>query len=439
MMQPLNPIAVELNELMKNLSPVVYSLFSDLGKRIYLPKGILRQSAEVQEKADSLNATRAIAIKDNQLMSLDVLRQLIPDLSVESAFAYPPILGNTELRTLWQAHIRKENPLLENIEFNLPVVTSGMTQGFSILADLFVNSGDKLILPDMIWGNYRLLFETKMGAEVSTYTFFNTVKKFNIDGFKRTLLEHTDEKLLILLNFPHNPTGYSITETEASEIVESIVDCADCGCNILVMVDDAYAGFWYDSEVMHESIFSKLVGCHPNVVPVKIDGATKEEYAWGLRVGFLTFAFKDQVMSGIEEKLSGIIRTNTSGAAQLSQSIILKAMKSSNYEEEKRKNYEILKTRAEKAKLIATNKKYAGLWEVYPSHAGYFICLNLRLSNAEKVRQALLHEYGIGTISLGERDLRIAYSCLEEDEIEEVISAIAQIVQSHKIEYSVNL
>ncbi len=430
-MQPLNPIAEELNQNIQRTSPIVYSLLSDFGKRIYLPKGILSQSAEAQERAYQLNATRAIALKDDHVMHLDVSRQLIPNLSAGSIFAYPPILGNTELRTAWQTHLKKENPLLRNIKINLPIITSGMTQGFSLLADLFVNSGDRLILPDMIWGNYKLLFETKMGAEIQTYRFFNSDKQFNINGFIHTLSDKGHEKLLILLNFPHNPTGYTINHSEAREIVDAIIDCADSGCHILVMVDDAYAGFWYDSDVMQESIFGLLIGCHPNVIPVKIDGATKEEYAWGLRVGFLTFAFEDELMIGIEEKLSGIIRTNTSGAAQLSQSVILESMKTTGYEEQKQRNYEILKARAEKAKQIVTDEKYADLWEVYPSHAGYFICLSLNSGNAENVRQTLLNEYGIGTIALGEQDLRIAYSCLEEDEIEVVISAIAQVIQSH--------
>lgn len=431
MMQPLNPIAEELNQNIQKTSAVVYSMLSDFGRRIYLPKGILSQSAEAQEKAYHLNATRAIAIKDNHVMHLEVSQQLIPDLSVGSVFAYPPILGNTELRTAWQTHLKKENPLLKNIKFNLPIVTNGMTHGFSLLADLFVNNGDKLILPDMIWGNYKLLFETKMGAEISTYSFLNKEKEFNINGFTHALLEQRHDKLLILLNFPHNPTGYTINRLEAKKIVDVIVDCADLGSNILVIIDDAYAGFWYDSDVMNESIFGLLIGCHPNVIPVKIDGATKEEYAWGLRVGFLTFAFEDEVISGIEEKLSGIIRSNTSGAAQLSQSIILEAMKTPGYEYQKQRNFEILKARAEKAKQIVTDEKYADLWEVYPSHAGYFICLSLNSANAENVRQTLLNEHGIGTIALGERDLRIPYSCLEEDEIGGVISAIARVIQSH--------
>jgi aspartate/methionine/tyrosine aminotransferase len=195
------------------------------------------------------------------------------------------------------------------------------------------------------------------------------------------------------------------------------------------MVDDAYVGFWYDASVMHESLFGMLVECHPNVVPVKIDGATKEEYAWGLRVGFLTFGLPEKVMQGIEGKLSGLIRANTSGAAQISQTLILEAMKAQGYAKQKKRNYEILKGRALKVKEVASDSQYAKLWEVYPSHAGYFTCLRLKSGNAEVVRQRLLDEHGIGTIALGETELRVAYSCLEESDIETVFAVIAQVIE----------
>ncbi len=429
-MQDLNPLAIELNEQIRDAEPEVYALLSELGKRIYLPKGILSQSAEANVKADRFNATRAVALKNNKIMQLDVSRRLVPELSPESIFGYAPILGNTELRQTWKTHLQKANRLLAEATFSLPIVTSGITHGFSLLADLFVNKSDTLILPDKIWGNYRLIFQTKAGADVQTYPFFNTEKRFDIIGFSKTLSNISANKLLILLNFPHNPTGYAVTRTEAQQITDAIVTCANTGRTILVMVDDAYTGFWYDTEVMQESIFGPLIGCHPNVIPVKIDGATKEEYAWGLRVGFLTFALPDKTMQAIEAKLSGLIRAETSGAAQISQMLILEAMKTPGYTEQKQSNYQTLKARALKVKQVTTDPQYTNLWEVYPSHAGYFICLSLKSGNAEKVRQILLNEHGIGTIALSETELRVAYSCLEEADIETVFRKIAQVIQS---------
>lgn len=428
-MQDLNPLAAELNEQLRASSPAVYSLLSKLGKRIYLPKGILSQTAEAGRKAHHFNATRAIASEDGDMMHLAVSRELVPALPLEGIYGYAPVLGQPELRAAWKTHLLKENPALAEATLGLPIVTSGMTHGFSLLAELFVDNGDTLILPDKIWGNYRLIFQTKAEANLQTYPFFDTTGGFNTHGFREILTNTADKKLLILLNFPHNPTGYAINPPEAQCIVDAIVARADAGSRILVMIDDAYAGLWYDASVMHESLFGLLVGCHPNVMPVKIDGATKEEYAWGLRVAFISFGLGEVAMQPLEQKFSGLIRANTSGASQVSQTLILEAMKAPDYVEQKQRNYEILKARALKVKEVASDPQYAELWEVYPSHAGYFTCLNLKSGNAEAVRQRLLNEHGIGTISLGETELRVAYSCLEESDIEMVFSRIAQVIE----------
>ena len=433
-MQVLNPLAIELNEQLRDAAPAVFALLSELGKRIYLPKGILSQTAEANTKAHRFNATRAIALDFSQdrddMMHLPVSRELVPELTLESIYGYAPVLGQQALREAWKAHLLEENPALVGKTFSLPIVTSGMTHGFSLLAELFVDSGDRLVLPDKIWGNYRLIFQTKADANIQSYPFFNTSSGFNTHGFRETLANATAEKLLILLNFPHNPTGYAITRVEVQQIVDAIVTRAEAGCHILVMIDDAYAGLWYDTTVMQESLFGLLVGCHPNVVPVKIDGATKEAYAWGLRVAFITFGLGGAAMQPLEQKISGLIRANTSGASQVSQTLILAAMQAPAYAEQKRRNYETLKARALKVKAVASDAKYAELWEVHPSHAGYFTCLNLKSGNAEIVRQRLLKEHGIGTIALGETALRIAYSCLDASDIETMFAIIAKVIET---------
>ena len=432
-MQALNPLAIELNGQLRDTAPAVFTLLSESGRRIYLPKGILSQTAEANTKAPRFNATRAIALDFSQdggdMMHLPVSRELVPELTLESIYGYAPVLGQQALREAWKTHLLQENPTLTGKTFSLPIVTSGMTHGFSLLAELFVDSGDTLVLPDKIWGNYRLIFQTKAGANIQSYPFFNASSGFNTHGFRETLANATAEKLLILLNFPHNPTGYAVTRVEAQQIVDAIVARAEVGCHILVMIDDAYAGLWYDATVMHESLFGLLVGCHRNVVPVKIDGATKEAYAWGLRVAFMTFGLSEAAMQPLEQKLSGLIRANTSGASQVSQTLILEAMKAPGYTEQKQHNYETLKARALKVKAVASDVRYAELWEVYPSHAGYFTCLNLKSGNAETVRQRLLEEHGIGTIALGETELRIAYSCLDASDIERVFATIAGVIE----------
>ena len=49
-------------------------------------------------------------------------------------------------------------PLLKGKHFSQPIVTSAITHGLALVGDLFVDEGDVIVLPDKLWGNYRLIF-----------------------------------------------------------------------------------------------------------------------------------------------------------------------------------------------------------------------------------------------------------------------------------------
>ena len=52
------------------------------------------------------------------------------------------------------------------------------------------------------------------------------------------------------------------------------------------------------------------------------------------------------------------------------------------------------------------------------------MCLKLKTVDAEKLRVHLLDRYGVGTISAGEKDLRVAFSCIETENIQELFDII---------------
>ncbi len=52
------------------------------------------------------------------------------------------------------------------------------------------------------------------------------------------------------------------------------------------------------------------------------------------------------------------------------------------------------------------------------------MCLKLKSVNAEELRLHLLDEYGVGTIAINDTDLRIAFSCVEERDIDDLFELI---------------
>jgi hypothetical protein len=57
------------------------------------------------------------------------------------------------------------------------------------------------------------------------------------------------------------------------------------------------------------------------------------------------------------------------------------------------------------------------------------MCLAVKGVDAERVRVHLLERHGIGVISTSATDLRIAFSCLEPDEIEPLFEALHRTIQ----------
>ena len=438
MATPHHPLARELNEQLEKAAPEVLDMLSARGRRLYFPKGILTQSAEADAHAHFLNATIGIATEGDGPMHLPSLQSRLAGVAPADAYDYAPVAGRPELRRLWREKLLAENPSLAGKRFSEPIVTSAITHGLSLVGDLFVDAGDRLLLPDKLWGNYRLMYEVRYGAEIVTYPFFRA-GHFDTEGFAAALAEQARgrSKLLVLLNFPNNPTGYTPTPAEGEAIVRALVERAERGSRIVAVLDDAYFGLFYHlgGTSLTESLFAPLANRHPNLLAVKLDGATKEFFAWGLRCGFLSFAAgssdgADIVAEVLEAKLKGAIRSGISSSPQLSQSLVEAALRSGAALEERGRKRETLCARAAKAHEVANAPRFRESFEPYPFNSGYFMCLALRGVDAERVRLRLLHEHGVGVIATSPSDLRIAFSCLELDEIEPLFELLHRSVQA---------
>ena len=432
----MNPLAQELNDMITAHNPHVLNMLSTLGKEMFFPRGIVTQSAEARAKGKKFNATIGMALEDGVAMNLPCVMASLSGLAPDEALRYAPVTGLPALRKAWHEKQLRDNPSLAGKPMSLPVVTNGLTHALSIVADLFCEPGDALVLPDKIWGNYRLNFCVRRGAEIHSYPFYNENRGFNVDGFRAALAKAGKKKgkVVVLLNFPNNPTGYTPTHEEAEAVAKAVTDAADAGTNVVCLSDDAYFGLFYEEDVYRESLFAKLAGAHERLLAIKGDAATKELFVWGLRVGFISFSIggcdaDSPLYAALEKKVAGAIRSVVSNAAMLSQQVALKALLSDSFAAERQAKADLLKARALEVKRVLADEKFAKVWETYPFNSGYFMCLKLRTADAEALRKHLLDKYAVGTIATGERDLRVAFSCVEKDDIAEIFETIYQAAQ----------
>jgi len=425
------PLAAELNEVIRRENPHLYEMLSDFGKRLFFPKGIVAQGAEAREKAKRYNATLGIARERGEPMFLPSVMRFFNELKPADVLPYAPATGRADLRKKWREDLLRKNPGLAGKSFSNPVVTCGLTHALSIVGDLFVERGDMVLLPDKFWENYELIFGVRRRAQLALYPLFNAEGGFNVEGLRAALDARPEgSKTIVILNFPNNPTGYSVTSAEMDEIVAALHEAARAGRNLIVVADDAYFGLFYGDQLAKESIFARLAGCHPRLLAVKADAATKEDFVWGFRSGMLTFAAHaatsdEALYQALEKKTAGAIRGAVSNCSHPAQSILAKALSSESVDAERQEKNEILEARAKKVQQIIASPKFADLWEPYPFNSGYFICVKLNGIDAETYRKHLLEKHGVGVIANGGHDIRIAFSGVDEDRLEDLFDVLA--------------
>ncbi|MBD3242721.1 MAG: aminotransferase class I/II-fold pyridoxal phosphate-dependent enzyme [Chitinivibrionales bacterium] len=419
-----NPLAQELNAQIEKGNPRLLETLSELGRALYYPKGILTQTAEAKEKAHRYNATIGIAKRAGTPLYLDCINEFFTGCAPEELFPYAPSFGIPALRRTWQEKQLAENPSLEGKPASLPIVTSGITHGLSLVADLFVNPGDTVLVPDKVWGNYLMIYKVRHGAAVAKYPLLSPTGGLDLAGFRKAVLEAAIKgKIVVILNFPNNPTGYAPTTEEALAIRDVLLEAAQAPCDIVAVCDDSYFGLFYEDAVYPESLFGLLAGLHPRLTSVKLDGATKEDFVWGFRTGFITFSAiskEGDVLSCLEKKCAGAVRGGISNCAHPSQSILHKAMDSPDFEQQRDAARAILRDRAREVKRLMADEKYRPAWEPYPFNSGYFMCVKLKSLEAEAFRVRLLENYGVGVIATSDTDIRVAFSCVEVEQLQEL-------------------
>jgi len=424
-----NALAQALNNDLLAGAPQIFNLLSRRGKAIFFPtKGILGQSAEA--KSVKINATIGTAFEeDGSPLSLECMEAAV-NLPSQS-FLYASSFGDPKLRDEWTKLLLSKNPGLKGKSFSKPVVTAALTHALSVAGYLFLEEDDTVILPDLYWDNYELVFTEAYGAKLAFYNTFSH-GGFDVAAFAKALNAGPVGKKVILLNFPNNPTGYTVTASEAKALVAEIRKAAEAGNQVVVLLDDAYFGLVYEEGVAKESLFTDLVDLHANVLAVKLDGPTKEDYVWGFRVGFITFGFhgaSETHLKALENKAAGAVRGNISNAPSISQAILLKGYHSPEYAAQKKQKYDILSGRVHKIRqILASHPEYQKSFEVMPFNSGYFMCVRPLGVDAEVVRQLLISEYSTGVIVLSGL-VRLAFSAVPTDKLEPLFVNLHSAIQ----------
>jgi len=404
--------AQRLNAVIQAHAPAAGALMSGLGRRMWFPNGVPAQAREARNCP--INATIGqVTDGSGGAVPLPVMAEAVPHLPPESVFLYAPQGGVRQLKSAWRDQMMSRAPT----RAGLPVVTCGLTHGLSMVADLFVDVDTEVLLPAPCWGNYRHLFGVRREALLRPYKVVGD-HGFQVDSLRATLASCSGPALLVL-NLPSNPVGYSPTLAEADAIVDVI---ANSPVPLVVLCDDAYHGMIWEDGLLPHSLFHRLSHLDPaRVMAIKVDGATKELFFFGGRVGFVTVGVEGEAADALQAKLLGLARSSVSTVSTASQHLVLQALQSPDTESQRLALLDNLRSRYRRFKQGLDR---AGL-RYLPFNSAFFTLIKVSRPPHD-VRRAMLAD-GVGVVAVPDAGaVRVSYASVADDQIDGLVDALAR-------------
>lgn len=204
--------------------------------------------------------------------------------------------GFLEVREACSLYVKEKYNLDYSAE-NEIIITSGASEAIDVSLRTILEEGDEVILPGPVYPGYepiiKLCGAKPIYADVTEKDFKLTASVI------QTYL--TPKTKCVILPYPSNPTGVSLTREELKEIAELVN-----GKGIFVLADEIYSELVYDRP--HVSIGEFL-----KEQTIIINGLSKSHSMTGWRIGFL---FADE---SICKQILKVHQYNVTCASSISQ------------------------------------------------------------------------------------------------------------------------
>lgn len=350
-----------------------------MGKK--LSDAIFGASAAATEAARKYGAARVVNAtigaymdEDENLACIPTVEKVWRRLPVQDIIKYAPIAGLPQyLEAVIDLTFAGQRP----DGYIAAVATAGGAGAIHHAIANYAEIGDQVLTSDWFWGPYNVLCR-EAGCTLTTYSLFDKDRKFNILAFSNKVSEilKIQDSLLIIINTPaHNPTGYSLTEDDWSQVIEVCRKCGNGGKRISILVDVAYID--YAGEKNETRRFMKLFGNLPENIFVMFAFSMSKGYTlYGQRMGALIGVSADRDIinefSAVTEYSSRATWSNTNRAAMTTLVQIQSDPKLlKQFEAEREGFYQIIRRRAA---IFMKESKACGL-PALPYKAGFFLSI----------------------------------------------------------------
>jgi len=265
--------------------------------------------------------------------------------AIEANFtAYTPNPGDIKLRKAASQYMQSKYGLTYNPETEV-IVTVGASEAIDVALRTILEPGTEVILPGPVYTAYEPLIRLCHATPVFVDTR-DTGFKLTPEKIEKAM---TAQTRCIILPYPSNPTGVTLSKEELKAIADLLMDK-----DIYVLADEIYSELTYEEP--HTSIASFI----PDQTIV-LNGLSKSHSMTGWRIGLL-FA-----PEWLAQNIVKVHAFNVSCASSISQQAAVEALTVGINDAETMKK-EYMKRR----ELVCRRLDEMGLEYVRPSGAFYF-------------------------------------------------------------------
>lgn len=327
----------------------------------------------------------------------------------ENATVYTPNSGFPELKEA-AARFYKEKYGVSYQADTEVIVTVGASQAIDIALRAVLEPGDEVILPGPVYPGYEPIIHL-CGAKPVMIDVTDNDFRMTAEQIKPYISEKTK---IMVLPYPSNPTGVSLTEQELNDIATLAREQ-----EIFVLADEIY------SEIVYERPHISIASFLPEQTIV-VNGLSKSHAMTGWRIGLL-FA-----PHTIAQHILKVHQYNVSCASSVSQRAAIAALTDGmddalpmRHEYQKRRDLTFAKLQKLGLKTVKPDGAFYFFVKVPNSYIGssFDFCLTL----AQKYKVAVVP--GSAFSSAGEGWFRLSYACSIE-EIEEGLKRIEQFLKT---------
>lgn len=190
---------------------------------------------------------------------------------------YPPMTGIPALRNAIAAKV--QNLYGKTYDANTEItVTAGATEGLMASIQAFVHSGDEVIIIEPFYDLYIPAIKLAGGVPVVVPMQVPSEKNANycVD-WERVFHAVTNKTRMLILNFPHNPTGINLTEQDLDQLEELVQKTG-----IILLSDEVYEHIVFDGQ-QHQSL-ARRASLAENAIVISSFGKTYHTTGW--KVGY---------------------------------------------------------------------------------------------------------------------------------------------------------